>query len=192
MALIKDKILVIEDEKSISYLLGTVLTANGYDVIKAYTGTEACEMLDAYCPDLILLDVMLPKKNGFDVCRALRDQGSSVPVIILTAREELHYLRTHLNTLAANAWYRAPLMHWPSRCFTVQEPYGRVLIMSPWNYPFQLSLEPLIGALAAGNCVMIKPGSAAPATAAAMLNSVLTRARWYRSQSAKISCFWRR
>ena len=47
MALIKDKILVIEDEKSISYLLGTVLTANGYDVIKAYTGTEACEMLDA-------------------------------------------------------------------------------------------------------------------------------------------------
>lgn len=48
MALIKDKILVIEDEKSISYLLGTVLTANGYDVIKAYTGTEACEMLDAY------------------------------------------------------------------------------------------------------------------------------------------------
>ena len=42
MALIKDKILVIEDEKSISYLLGTVLTANGYDVIKAYTGTEAC------------------------------------------------------------------------------------------------------------------------------------------------------
>ena len=88
MALIKDKILVIEDEKSISYLLGTVLTANGYDVIKAYRGTEACEMLDAYCPDLILLDVMLPKKNGFDVCRALRDQGSSVPVIILTAREE--------------------------------------------------------------------------------------------------------
>ena len=42
MAVIKDKILVIEDEKSINYLIGTVLTANGYDVIKAYTGTEAC------------------------------------------------------------------------------------------------------------------------------------------------------
>lgn len=64
MALIKDKILVIEDEKSISYLLGTVLTANGYDVIKAYTGTEACEMLDAYCPDLILLDLGLPDMDG--------------------------------------------------------------------------------------------------------------------------------
>ena len=69
MALIKDKILVIEDEKSISYLLGTVLTANGYDVIKAYTGTEACEMLDAYCPDLILLDLGLPDMDGVDIIR---------------------------------------------------------------------------------------------------------------------------
>lgn len=60
MAVIKDKILVIEDEKSINYLIGTVLTANGYDVIKAYTGTEACQMLDAYCPDLIILDLGLP------------------------------------------------------------------------------------------------------------------------------------
>lgn len=60
MAIIKDKILVIEDEKSINYLIGTVLTANGYDVIKAYTGTEACQMLDAYCPDLIILDLGLP------------------------------------------------------------------------------------------------------------------------------------
>ena len=71
MALIKDKILVIEDEKSISYLLGTVLTANGYDVIKAYTGTEACEMLDAYCPDLILLDLGLPDMDGVDIIRRL-------------------------------------------------------------------------------------------------------------------------
>ena len=61
MAVIKDKILVIEDEKSINYLIGTVLTANGYDVIKAYTGTEACQMLDAYCPDLIILDLGLPR-----------------------------------------------------------------------------------------------------------------------------------
>ena len=64
MAVIKDKILVIEDEKSINYLIGTVLTANGYDVIKAYTGTEACQMLDAYCPDLIILDLGLPEAPG--------------------------------------------------------------------------------------------------------------------------------
>lgn len=83
---------------------------------------------------------------------------------IMLVREELHYLRTHLNGLAANAWYHAPLMHWPSRCFTVQEPYGRVLIMSPWNYPFLLAVDPLLAAIAAGNCVVLKPSAYAPAT----------------------------
>ena len=72
MAVIKDKILVIEDEKSINYLIGTVLTANGYDVIKAYTGTEACQMLDAYCPDLIILDLGLPDMDGVDIIRRIR------------------------------------------------------------------------------------------------------------------------
>ena len=87
MALIKDKILVIEDEKSISYLLGTVLTANGYDVIKAYTGTEACEMLDAYCPDLILLDLGLPDIDGVEVIRRVRS-WSNLPIIVISARSE--------------------------------------------------------------------------------------------------------
>ena len=59
MAVIKDKILVIEDEKSINYLIGTVLTANGYDVIKAYTGTESCHKHDAYFTDLIIIDLGL-------------------------------------------------------------------------------------------------------------------------------------
>jgi len=72
MALIKDKILVIEDEKSISYLLGTVLTANGYDVIKAYTGTEACEMLDAYM-------------DGVDIIRRVRSRGTA-PIVVVSAR----------------------------------------------------------------------------------------------------------
>ena len=87
MALIKDKILVIEDEKSISYLLGTVLTANGYDVIKAYTGTEACEMLAAYCPDLILLDLGLPDIDGVEVIRRVRS-WSNLPIIVISARSE--------------------------------------------------------------------------------------------------------
>ncbi len=85
MALIKDKILAIEDEKSISYLISTVLTANGYDVIKAYTGKEACEMLEAYYPDLILLDLGLPDMDGLDVLRRVRAQ-SQVPVVVVSAR----------------------------------------------------------------------------------------------------------
>ena len=50
-----------------------------------------------------------------------------------------------------------PLAHWPARSYIYNEPYGRVLIISPWNYPFQLLFMPLVGAVAAGNCVLGKP-----------------------------------
>ena len=49
-----------------------------------------------------------------------------------------------------------PLAQFPSLSFTVREPYGTVLILAPWNYPFLLAMEPLIGAIAAGNCCVVK------------------------------------
>ena len=52
----------------------------------------------------------------------------------------------------------------PGTCRVLSEPYGVVLIMSPWNYPFQLTLAPLVGALAAGNCAVVKPSAYSPAT----------------------------
>lgn len=52
------------------------------------------------------------------------------------------------------------------KSFTVPEPYGVVLVMAPWNYPFLLTMEPLIGALAAGNCCVLKPSEDAPRTSA--------------------------
>ena len=103
MALIKDKILVIEDEKSISYLLGTVLTANGYDVIKAYTGTEACEMLDAYCPDLILLDLGLPDMDGVDIIRRVRSRGTA-PIVVVSARTRGRMTISQSRLGAENCW----------------------------------------------------------------------------------------
>ena len=103
MALIKDKILVIEDEKSTSYLLGTVLTANGYDVIKAYTGTEACEMLDAYCPDLILLDLGLPDMDGVDIIRRVRSRGTA-PIVVVSARTRERDKIEALDLGAENCW----------------------------------------------------------------------------------------
>lgn len=81
----KEKILVIEDEKSISYLIGTILKANGYDAIKAYSGQEACEMLDSYCPDLILLDLGLPDMDGEEIIRRIR-KWSAVPIVVVSAR----------------------------------------------------------------------------------------------------------
>ena len=52
---------------------------------------------------------------------------------------------------------KLPLGHYPGKAFTIAEPYGRILIISPWNYPFQLAIVPLVGAMSAGNCAVIKP-----------------------------------
>ncbi len=60
------------------------------------------------------------------------------------------------------------LLNFPSKSFVIHEPLGVVLIISPWNYPFQLLMTPLIGAIAAGNCVVMKPSELAPATEAIM------------------------
>ena len=84
----KRTVLIVEDEKSIVDILRFNLEKEGYAVLTAYDGESGLEQAVNGGADLILLDVMLPKMNGFDVCRRLREGGSSVPVIILTAREE--------------------------------------------------------------------------------------------------------
>lgn len=61
-----------------------------------------------------------------------------------------------------------PFIFWPSRSKVLREPYGTVLIISPWNYPFQLLMNPLVGAISAGNCVALKTSPNAPATAKIM------------------------
>lgn len=83
------KILIIEDESNISELINYNLTENGYETIQAYDGEEGLRMALSEKPDLILLDVMLPRKNGVDVCRELRDSHhQTVPIIMLTAKSE--------------------------------------------------------------------------------------------------------
>ena len=59
---------------------------------------------------------------------------------------------------------KGSILNFPSQNYLIPEPYGNVLIITPWNYPFQLSLTPLIGAIAAGNSVVIKPSELAPST----------------------------
>ena len=84
----KKTILIVEDEKNIVDILRFNLQREGYRTLEAYDGEDGLEKARSGKPDLILLDVMLPRMNGFDVCRALREGGSNVPVVILTAREE--------------------------------------------------------------------------------------------------------
>ncbi len=81
-------VLIVEDEKNIVDILRFNLQREGYRTCEAYDGETGLDKARTENPDLILLDVMLPKMIGFDVCKTLRAEGNSVPVIILTAREE--------------------------------------------------------------------------------------------------------
>ena len=81
-------VLIVEDEKNIVDILRFNLERKGYRTLEAYDGEEGLRRAREEKPDLILLDIMLPKMIGFDVCAALRAEGDNVPILLLTAREE--------------------------------------------------------------------------------------------------------
>ena len=82
------KILIIEDEPNIRELVLYNLQANGYEGIQAEDGIMGITMVHTEKPDLILLDIMLPGKSGYDICRELRTEGNNTPIIMLTAKNE--------------------------------------------------------------------------------------------------------
>jgi len=82
------KILVIDDTPEICELLKMTLTKEDYDVITALSGSEGIAMFKVYEPDLVLLDIMMPKKDGYQVCREIREI-SSKPIIMITAKGEV-------------------------------------------------------------------------------------------------------
>jgi len=82
------KILVVEDEKNIVDILVFNLRRDGYETLEAYDGRTGLSLALEQDPDLVLLDLMLPEMDGFEVCRRLRAEGRATPVIMLTAREE--------------------------------------------------------------------------------------------------------
>lgn len=106
-----------------------------------------------------------------DILKALQtDLGKSATEAYMCevglTLSELSYQMKHLRKWSRSKRYPTGLANFPAKSFTVCEPYGCVLIMSPWNYPFMLCMEPLIGALAAGNCCVVKPSAYSPATSA--------------------------
>ena len=82
---IREKILVVEDEKSIAHFISSVLSANGYEAMQARSGSEALSMISSHCPDLIILDLGLPDMDGLEILRQLRS-WSSLPVVVVSAR----------------------------------------------------------------------------------------------------------
>lgn len=86
----QEKVLIVEDDKNISKLLKYNLEKAGYECFTAVTGEETFQVLDRSAVDLIILDVMLPKMDGFEVCRILRQDKryAAIPIVMLTARGE--------------------------------------------------------------------------------------------------------
>ena len=106
-----------------------------------------------------------------DITAALRSDLNKSPTEsymceIGMTLSELRFVERHLDGWARDRRHLTPLAQFPAKSLTVSEPYGVVLIMSPWNYPFLLTVEPLIGAIAAGNCCVVKPSAYSPATSA--------------------------
>ncbi len=84
----KQKVLVIDDDEKLNDLLQDYLANYGFDVVSSTHPVEGLELIISQAPDLVILDVMLPEMDGFEVCKKIR-QDSSIPVIMLTARGEI-------------------------------------------------------------------------------------------------------
>ena len=84
----RQKILIVDDDNNIAELISLYLTKECFETRIAGDGESALAAMDSFSPNLILLDLMLPGMNGFDVCRKVREAGLSTPILMLTAREE--------------------------------------------------------------------------------------------------------
>ena len=109
-------------------------------------------------------------KHEEDIKKALKlDLNKSASESYMTeigmTLSELSYVIKHVKRWSKNKKVGTPLAHFPAQSFITKEPYGITLILSPWNYPFMLLIEPLIGAISAGNTVVLKPSEFAPNTA---------------------------
>lgn len=113
------------------------------------------------------------KNHEIEILEALKEDlnkahfesyAAEVGIIYGELKEAIH----NLYRWSRKKRVRTPIVHFKATSYLVSEPYGTVLIMSPWNYPFQLTMAPLIGAIAGGNCVVVKPSAYSPATSAVM------------------------
>jgi two-component system OmpR family response regulator len=85
---VQPKVLVVDDEENISFLVASALKLDGCEVRVAATGRDAVDATEKFAPDAIVLDVMLPDFDGFEVLRRIRNAGSEAPVLFLTARDD--------------------------------------------------------------------------------------------------------
>lgn len=109
------------------------------------------------------------KYHDADIARALqmdlnKSAGETYMCETGIVREEIRFMLEHLRNFVMPKRVSSSLANFPSKSMIYPEPYGVTLIMSPWNYPFQLAMVPLASAIAAGNCAVVKPSAYAPET----------------------------
>lgn len=142
------------------------------EAVKRHFATRATHSYEARRQNLEKLRTAIHKYEG-ELMQALHadlkknKEESWVTEIGFVLAEIRHTLR-HLRRWMKPEKVRTNLLNFPGKSFIYKEPLGVVLIIGPWNYPLQLLLAPLVGAMAAGNCAVLKPGEQAPATAAVM------------------------
>lgn len=146
--------------------------AESVDRCRAYFQTGATIAIDARINALRALEqaIIAHESEIYDALK--QDLGKSATESYMCevglTLAELRYQLRHVRSWAARHRKRSGLANFHATSFTIAEPYGCVLIMSPWNYPFMLTMEPLVGALAAGNVCVVKPSAYSPATSAIM------------------------
>ncbi len=104
----KPIILVVDDEERTLRLVEAMLAPEGYEVVLAHSGEEGLEKIRETCPNVVLLDIMMPGMNGYEVLPILRQQ-SDIPVIMLTAKKEVTSTRDAFH-LGADDYVRKPFM----------------------------------------------------------------------------------
>lgn len=134
------RILLAEDERSLSRAVAALLEKNHYSVDTVYDGEEALTYLETGNYDALILDIMMPKLDGLDVLRRLRQQGSSIPILILTAKSEVEDKVTGLD-MGANDYLTKP--------FSTAELMARIRAMTRGPAGGQMT-----GRLALGNITL--------------------------------------
>lgn len=133
---------------------------------RRFYGTGKTRDIDFRIRQLVRLKESIIKKEA-EIMEALKKDLNKAPFEAYATEigmvlEEINYLIKNIKMLAGTKKVRTPVTQFPSASRIYKEPYGIVLIMAPWNYPLQLSLAPLAGAIAAGNCMILKPSEYAP------------------------------
>lgn len=143
---------------------------------KEYFSTGVTRKVSNRIHALVKLKETILKNEQYIKAALKADLGKSAFESYMTeigmVLDELRFLIKHTPAWAKDKRVRTPMAQFAAKSFVVSEPYGVVLVMSPWNYPFQLSIEPLIGAIAAGNCVIVKPSAYSSHTSKVIANII--------------------